>query len=764
MTVIAHNTLFFEKISSFDRTEPVSFGVPFAEGECPDAGAFRLVDGGKTVPCQTKVTGSWPDGSVKWLFVRALVDLPGNASKTVSFELDSAKPAPAPAVPVSVGENPDGSLSVETGRLGLTVPAKGLWPVRDVRLDGRTIWDADPFRGVRAKFGGIDFEGRECGVELTVEEAGPICAVVRIDAKLPEGDTSLPGLRARLVFWAGRPDFVLRHRLTNRSTDLGTATPVTAWSLETAPAGEEPLLRVNQACYRDNVRRSAEALDLRFSAEWWRTNTSEHQFDCFAHNSWADWQCGSGGLMLSLRHASQNFPSGYVAAPGRLAVEMSPREGEAALDWLAGVAKTHEVLFHVHGPDADDVEFGTAAAQFQMPDRPRLETERYGRSGVWPERVFEGPVIRKVMAFFTTVADMRPGALGVFNFGDEPDPGYTNQGRGRADADETERLVWLNNEYDLAHHLFLFHARTGERRFLDYGLTSARHWMDVDIVHSDVERKLRGGHIAHCRLHAAVPGVYPSHQWVQGLFDAWHLSGDPDALELAVGVADCVAWQTENLGFLEPGNAATREMGWALRAMLNAWLETGERKYFDVGCKIEALFADWGDGGGELLAPYTVHSEPRAIFMNALTGVSLARWSIATGRELGGKVAVAVADDLIANGMTAWGQPYYKELPSLKRIAAGTVAIELGAYAFALTGERKYLQAFLPALEAALTTSGYHLGAYRKVPIRHGIRRLCEAEPKGGKSFAMSLPAVLQFIALSGSEKLAKSLDYSLEL
>ena len=132
MTVTAHNTLFFEKISRFDRTEPVSFAVPFAEGECPDAGAFRLIDGGRTVPCQTKVTGSWPDGSVKWLFVRALVDLPGNASKTVSFELDAGKPAPAPARPVSVGENRDGSLSVDTGRLSLTVPADG----RNVRRRG----------------------------------------------------------------------------------------------------------------------------------------------------------------------------------------------------------------------------------------------------------------------------------------------------------------------------------------------------------------------------------------------------------------------------------------------------------------------------------------------------------------------------------------------------------------------------------------------------------------------------------------------------
>jgi len=760
--VTAHNTLFFEKISKFDRTEPVSFAVPFAAGECPDQGAFRLTDGDAAVPCQTKVTGTWPDGSVKWLFVRALVKLPGNASKTMRFELDAARPAPAPEVAAAVSENPDGSLSVDAGRLALTVPAEGFWPVRDVTLDGKAIWDADPFRGLRAKFGEVNFDSRELEVKLSVEESGPLCAVVNIDAAHPDDD--VPGLRGRLLFWAGLPGFTASFTLTNRSRKLGAVTPVGEWSLELEPAGSAPLLRVNQACYRDNVQSDRDPLALRFDAAWWQTNTTEHQFDCFAHNSWADWQGERGGVLLSLRHATQNFPSGYVAEPGRLAVEMSPPPGGEPLEWFAGVAKTHEVLFHFHGPEQCDEELGVRAVQFQMPDRPSLEMERYGTSRAWPERIFEGPVSRKVMAFFSGIADMRPGALGVFNFGDEPDPGYTNQGRGRADADETERLVWLNNEYDLAHHLFLFYARTGERRFLDYALTSARHWMDVDIIHSDVGPERRGGHIAHCRRHAADSSVYPSHQWVQGLFDAWHMTGDPRARELAVGVADNVAWQTENRGYLEPGNASTREMGWALRCMLNAWLETGEEKYFQVGCRIESLFADWGNGGGELLAPYTVHSEPRAVFMNALTAVSLARWSIGTGRELGGKIAVAVADDLIENGMTQWAQPYYKELPSVKRISAGTVLIELGAFAFALTAERKYLESLLPALEAALTSSGYHLGAYRKMPIRHGIRRICEAEPKGGKSFAMSLPAVLQFIAVSGSEKLAKSLDYSLEL
>ncbi len=760
------NTLFFEKFSKLDRREPVCFAVPCAKGELARPEDFRLLDGDAVVPAQARSTGDWPDGSVKWLFVRAICDLPGNAPKELRFELDGRRPAAAPAAAVSVNPQADGSLAVDTGRLRLTVPSRGLWPVRDVRLDGKALWDADPFRGFRAEFGSFRHESRELEVKLAVEEAGPLCAVVRVDAVVPAADDSAPGVRARLFFWAGMPWFTVSYTLTNRHRALGKSIEVRDWALELEPAGESPLLRVAEGCYRDGVRRSAGPVELRFTADWWRRNSSEHQFDCYAHNTWADWQSARGGVTLSVRHATQQFPKGYAAEPGRLSAELYPPSESEALEWFAGVAKTHEILFHFHGPDAPDAELGCRAAQFQLGDRPALAVERYRHSAVWPERIFEGPVSRRLLAHFAMVADMRPTALGVFNFGDEPEPGYTNQGRGEAGADLGDKQIWLNNEYDLAHHLFLFHARTGERRFLEYALNSARHWMDVDVVHGDVEPRFRGGHLAHCRRHAAETVVSPSHQWVQGLFDMHHFSGDPDARELAVGVAENVLWQTENRGFLKPKSGATREMGWALRAVLNAWRETGDKRYVELGGKIEALFADWGEGsgGGALFAPYTVHSEPRAVFMNALTATSLALWSLETGSARGMRLALGIVDDLAANAMTPFGVPYYKELPSLKVATAGSMFVEALSYAYRLAPERRYLEAGLPALEELPSTEGYHLGAFRKLPVKNGLLQAVESEPKGGKTFANSLVAALQFVALSGSEKLARGLDYGLEL
>jgi len=758
------NTLTFEKFSKLDRREASAFGIPFAPGELSDPATFRLMDGESPIPCQAKVTGTWPDGSVRWLFVRAFFDLPGNAAKTFAFALDGAIPQPEPRQQVELAEGKDGSIRVSTGPLALTVPASGIWPVRDVELNGKATWDDDPFRGVRMQFGSHELDSAERGVTLTVEEEGPVSAVIRLDGDLPFDDDTVPGVRARLFFWAGVPWFTMQYTVTNRCTELETWTDVHDWVLELEPRGEAPMLRAAVGCYRDQAERSDESVELRFDAEWWKSNSCEHQTDCFAHNSWADWECDRGGVTVSVRHATQNFPKGYAVEPGRLAIELYPPSEHDALEWFAGSAKTHELLFHFHGPGASDEELGCRAAQFQLGDRPRVSAERFARSAVWVERVFEGPLSRKLLARLAAVADQRPVGYGIFNFGDDWGAGYTHQGRGEAGADEGDRLVWLNNEYDTTHQYYVLAALTGERRFLEYGLNSARHWMDVDIIHSDVDPKRKGGHIAHCRRHCARASVYPSHQWVQGLFDTWHLTGNPDALEHARGVADNIAWQVANGGYLEPGAASTREMGWALRALLFAWRETHDETYFELGEKIEALFADWGKGAGALLAPYTVHTEPRVTFMNALTGTSLAMWGIETGSDRAKQIAVAVADDIIENGMTAFGLPYYKELPSLRRATAGVMSIELFAYAHRLTGERKYLEAGLPILEQWTLGGRAPAVTFAKRAMTNGLYLTPVLFPSNSKSVGVVTPAVLGFVAAAKSETLARSLDYQLEL
>ena len=75
--------MFFEKISHYDRPqEPVTFGIPFPRGALSRAEQFALYDGRAEVYCQKSVTGSWDDGSIRWLLVYCLLDLPGGSGKS----------------------------------------------------------------------------------------------------------------------------------------------------------------------------------------------------------------------------------------------------------------------------------------------------------------------------------------------------------------------------------------------------------------------------------------------------------------------------------------------------------------------------------------------------------------------------------------------------------------------------------------------------------------------------------------------------------
>mgnify|MGYP000895072032 CR=1 FL=1 len=71
--------LHFPRLSRFDRTaEPIRFAAPFPQGALRPEEAVAVAIGDRSVPTQARPTATWPDGSVKWLLVDALVDLPGS--------------------------------------------------------------------------------------------------------------------------------------------------------------------------------------------------------------------------------------------------------------------------------------------------------------------------------------------------------------------------------------------------------------------------------------------------------------------------------------------------------------------------------------------------------------------------------------------------------------------------------------------------------------------------------------------------------------
>ncbi len=700
------NTLTFEKISCYERqAEPISVSIPFASGQLAGAEQLILRDGDTPIPSQARVLASWPDGSIKWLLVHAQADLPGNQEKVLTFEISDTPTALSVSDRVTVTETENG-LHVDTGPLAFLVPATGFLPLRDVQLGGKALWHATPFDGFTLRYDGVVVSTAIGAVTLTVEEAGPLKAVILVDGKhrRPDGSGYLD-FHGRVTAYAGKPYVEVEHQFIHREEEVELA--LESLTLRFRPRADpaeqaaplptsSPQLALGQGYYRTLIQQSeGSPLGMVIDTETLLYQANEHFIDSFYGDFWADWRDATGGLALSLYQAHQNFPKGLLVSPDGIDAQLYPETVAPAL-LLRGMAKTHRLLLHFHEgePAANEDEglldlVSTRSLQFQLPDHPALSREWFRANNPWLEDFFPAQIPDRLITFLNRLHDGRPEALGMFHFGDAPDAGYTNQGRGQGHS------VWVNNEYDRPHACALYYALTGQRRVLDSALVSARHWLDVDFCHYDPDPLIDGGLKIHTRYHVT-GGVTPSHEWTEGFLDYYFLTGRTEALNAARSVAENILRHLERPTMQTPGATSVREGGWALRALVGMWIGTGEERWREAARRLITMYLDWFDEFGALLAPYTSHSMPRVPFMISLTVNSFARYLlIEPDGELAERVKgliIGTVDDMLAHCMGPDGIAYYKELPSLRRTAPTYHLLEALTYTYRATGDEHYLQ------------------------------------------------------------------------
>ncbi|MBN1218022.1 MAG: hypothetical protein JXM69_03755 [Anaerolineae bacterium] len=678
-------TLYFEKISQFNRpAEPVTISLPFAKGKLTNPDHLLIRNKDPALPLQRRVLATWDDGSVKWLLVHFQPDLPGNQDKTLHFEITATQPASEPTEAVTVAEAPDG-LEVNTGPLSFLVPNEGFLPVRQVKLNGQSLWNDAPFRGFTLKYDGQIVSSAPGPVALELEETGPLRAVILLKGKHQNADgQEYLEFRGRITAYAGKPYLEVEHQFIH--TEAKAELSLEALSLAFRPEAEgTPHLALGEGYYRTTIKESNTALELALTTETLLYQSNEHFIDSFYGDFWADWRDNRAGLTLSIHQAHQNFPKKLQVDQDGIICWLYPDEA-APTRLLQGMAKTHRLQLHFHPPDTTLLDCSGRSLQFQLPDRPALSRDWFRENNPWLETFFPEKLPNRLITFFNRVHDGRPRAAGMFHFGDAPDSGYTFQGRGQG------QTVWVNNEYDRPHCGALFYGLTGQRRVLDSMLAGARHWLDVDLCHHSPDPLLHGGLKQHTRYHIT-GGVNPSHEWTEGFLDYYFLTGRREALEAARSVAENIIRHMHNRPEMRAfGGISVREGGWALRAMVGMWLGTGEEKWKVEAQRLVEMFLGWYQTYGALLAPYTSHSMPRVTFMISLTVNSLARYLLLEDDEQVKKLIVETVDDLIEHNLGPDGIFYYKELPSLRYIAPTPHVLEALTQAYRITGNQDYLK------------------------------------------------------------------------
>lgn len=756
--------IYFDKLYRYERiAEPCFIGIPVKKGELHDTDSVRIYQEGRELPVQTKVTSRHRDGSVRFLFLRFLADLPANKGTVLQCgwgdDNVKNKNISASETQISVRKDGDGiTVSTECGSadkpFSFKVKDNGSGIFEQLNAMGR-IYTKEQFVGPLLK----DGEGRNYRVSLgewKIVEQGPVCAVLKINGSNLSYHSSMEtevniDFELKLTAWAGKPWVEVSYRIINTTDEPLHVASLTFWLLRTKdsiPAegcvpmivNEEPdstgcgdtldtpdfgvgpvfyfkgtgeLGKVETMAPIENVRTCAASSNYKtdfyigkdgtavsrvVDSDWLVREANEHFAEVFYGTFFADCTDSEGGVCATVFQAQQNYPKAVQADENGLSVMLVP-ENVGKVVMQTGMSREQRFLLHFHDAEESLAEIDNRSIIYQMPDRPYLSPETHKNSGVWPD-IFTDKTNIDVERYFVGRADAHCRAYGMLNFGDSYDQGYTAQGRGGGD------LVWCNNEYDYPHACALLYLRTGIRRFLDYNIAACSHWMDVDVCHYHSNPLYVGGQWEHTGGHCINGVMVCSHEWVEGLLDYYHFTGDERGLETALGIGDNVLRLIGTAMYASVGEANARETGWALRTLTALYIETGDDKWLSKCERILSDFKVWEEQYGNWLAPYTDNTVIRVGFMISIAIGSVMRYYREfPAPELKGMMLRAV-DDLIENCYDErLGIFYYKELPSLNRLGANTLLLEALAIAYELSGNPEYLKPGITTFKNTVSTA-----------------------------------------------------------
>jgi hypothetical protein len=199
-------------------TTGVSWGVPWPQGAVKKDQAFALsAADGRALPLQTWPLAYWPDGSLKWSGF-ATVAGPEQAGP---FKLAPQPGAASDAPKLTVSQSA-GVVEIDTGRVHAKISNGGANLIDSLTIGGREIAREGRLVGVLQNGPDGDADNAPAREkfsshveQVTVEQSGPVRAVVKIDGRHrneKSGREWLP-FSVRLYFYAGQESIRVVHTI-----------------------------------------------------------------------------------------------------------------------------------------------------------------------------------------------------------------------------------------------------------------------------------------------------------------------------------------------------------------------------------------------------------------------------------------------------------------------------------------------------------------------------------------------------------------------
>jgi len=603
---------------------PISVGVPFQAGElCGTNTLSAISPSGEVRSAAGRALAHWPDGSIRWCLVSF------GARENGAHELRWTEPAASPNS-VSI-KNSGGDWTIDTGKLRLVLSENGPGPISSLRCDGHQYLND----GNALKFS-VDAASSNHEEKRTIRviEASPLRARLRVEGAHfdSSGERNL-SYRLDVEAWAGWPTVRLDYQFFNLepgadSRQIGRVALDVEWNLETQT--ERHFLQENYgpmyisrhvfnpdpvAIVTDFSRADAHIEDATMLLD-------DVDYPFFLHAPlvgaypWLGVQDNEHAVYVQIQDFVETRPNRIGSDGKKMEVEFWPKSA-GPLDLPQGRSKRHTVLFSFaehepqtlanqteqlsHAPNQAPSGVALALGALCYEERACVSPAWIAHCGEFDQNVVlpYGQHVRIENNLAQFMHLNTPNSK--FDVGDTDShynssysvlsedlvppltgtPEISRVWPGKVPTQtylDCHEPVWTNNEYDAIHAFANEIMRTGRQELLSTLRLAARHNIEVDFLHYSDHSQLHRATPAHSARHTTT-GAYPSHFWTQGLIEYYCMSGDEDALEVAVALADKTVEYFTDPEMKSVLWGFNREVGWSVLSLVHVYDITREERF-----------------------------------------------------------------------------------------------------------------------------------------------------------------------------------------
>lgn len=705
--------LHFEIVSRYKKEkEPSTTAVPFAKGELlpEQIQGLQITNHKRCVPAQFKATACWPDGSVKWLLIHFLADLEMNKEEDYFVEDGDKGGICNESERINIVKE-NKSIVINTGVLKVKLAKPGdTYLFDEIQSPWCTLKKEQIEGPVLENKGGDKYTVRigEEGWEFI--EKGSVKTVLRTKGKHWGRDGNWFDFSVLLTFWAGKTWMNLDYQFVNCEEDKNKSfrkemvlnneqaglkydknypyEEIKSISVNLHLKGNEKEIRhsIYTSGFNFHSKKASESEQLEevITADKVVETPNEMFPEVLFSIFTGDWKNEKYGIAAGIYQAYQNFPKAIKSTGDGMVISLLPDIG-TLLKVPQGVARTSRCYFYFHDPNLDDRALVDRAHQFEMMPVPVPEPQAYMSSEVFGKYVSDHYHFA-TERFLYRYVDSRAKGLGMLNFGDGPEWEYIKQGRSGGE------IIWINNEYDMPHNFMIMLARTGDRRYFDYMKAAAEHWYDVDLCHYSGQPYKQGLLYTHSVDHISGQPV-PSHQWVEGFLDYYHMTGNPNGLEAAMSIGENLLKMMELPLYHTAAAVEPREIGWAMRTFMALYRETNQEKWLKACRPIVEVYISWAEELGTWTTPYPDNYMDRVPFMMHVGIAGLYQYYEICPEERIKDTVLCVINDMIEHCYIKRADMFFsKQHPAVRFLNLNGMVLESLAIAYELTGNKGYIE------------------------------------------------------------------------